>query len=190
MIGYLKGQIQSKTTERLILNVGNVGYELAVPFFELDRAKTGETKEYLVYTHVREDELSLFGFSSPADRQIFTHLISVSGIGPKLGIGIISQAGGAKKIVRAIQEADVEFFTSVKGLGKKGAQRLIVDLKSKLGGLKELEFDTEADYELVEALEGLGFSKKEIIGSIKGIKADLPLEEKLKLALKKSGSEK
>ncbi|GAG34403.1 unnamed protein product, partial [marine sediment metagenome] len=91
---------------------------------------------------------------------------------------------GAKNIVRAIQNADVNFFESIKGIGKKAAQRIIIDLKSKIGGLKDLEFETEVNRDLIEALKGLGFSKEEIKKSIKGIKKDLTIEEKIKAALK------
>lgn len=188
MIGYLKGKIQTKE-EGLIVNVGGVGYRVSVPLFVLDACRIGTEVELHVYTHVREDELALFGFVEAADRRMFASLLSVSGIGPKLGMAVISHSGGAMRIIRAIQEADVDFFTSVKGLGKKGAQRLIVDLKPKLGGLKELDFEAESDRELVEALEGLGFSKKEILVSVKGIKPELSLQEKIKLALKKSANE-
>ena len=187
MIGYLKGQVYSKEQESLVVLAGGVGYQVSVPFFVAEKLNLSDECELQIYTHVREDQLSLYGFLTPGDKKIFSSLMSVSGIGPKLALGIISQSGGAAKIISAVQAADVGFFTNIKGLGKKGAQRLIVDLKTKLGGLKELDFEPEFDRELVEALEGLGFSKKEIAGSVKGVDKDLSLEEKIKFALKKSG---
>ncbi len=187
MIGYLKGTVQVKQDEGLIVLVGGVGYAVCVPASVFDGCQIGETVELLVYTHVREDELALFGFAQSADRKMFVSLLGVSGIGPRLAMAVMSQSGGAFRVIRAIQEAEVDFFTSIKGLGKKGAQRLIVDLKPKVGGLKELDFESQADQELVEALEGLGFSKKEIVASVKDVSPDLSLEDKLRLALKKTG---
>jgi Holliday junction DNA helicase RuvA len=193
MIGFLKGTIQSKNANSLIIDVHGVGYQVFAPLFLIQELKLDNPIALFIYTHVREDELSLFGFSSQEEKQIFLHLISVSGIGPKLSLNILSAANGAKNIIKAIQNAQVDFFENIKGVGKKSAQRIIVDLKSKIGGLKELEFEAEADRDLVEALKGLGFSHEEIKKSIlnvnknlehKRIKKDLSLEEKIKLALK------
>lgn len=184
MISYLSGIIKSKEADSLTLLINGIGYQVFVPVFVWQKSKIGEKKELFIYTHVREDELCLFGFSNKEDKQTFLFLISVSGIGPKIGLTILSFSNGAKNIIKAIQNADVDFFESIKGLGKKSSQRIIVDLKSKIGGLKELEFETEADQDLIIALTGLGFTKEEVKKSIKGIKKDLPLEDKLKLALK------
>lgn len=185
MIGYLSGTIKFKESTGIIVDVNGVGYRVFVPTFVLDSCQLGQKKEFLVYTHVRDNELSLYGFLNLADKEMFTYLISVSGIGPKLALNIFSYAQGANRILRAIQEANVDFFSSVKGVGKKSSQRIIVDLKSKLGGLKELEFETEQDQDLLTALRGLGFSREEIKLATKGVKKDLSLEEKIRLALKK-----
>ena len=184
MIGYLSGTIKFKEEKSLIIDVKGVGYELHTPIFVLQECKEGEKKHFSIYMHVKENELTLFGFLNTEDKKIFLHLISVSGIGPKTGMTILSYANGAKNIIRGIQKADVNFFESIKGIGKKAAQRIIVDLKGKIGGLKDLEFETEADRDLIEALSGLGFSKEEIRKSIKGIDKDLDLEEKIRLALR------
>jgi len=186
VIGFLSGIIKFKEENSLILDVKNVGYEVRVPAFILEECKLDDKKDFFIYTHVKENELTLFGFLTPEDKKIFLYLISVSGVGPKTAMTILSYSNGAKNIIRAIQKADVEFFESIKGIGKKAAQRIIVDLKTKFAGLKELEFEDEQDRDLVEALKGLGFSLSEIKKSIKGIKKDLNLEEKIKLALKKN----
>jgi len=185
MIGYLSGTVKFKNPDSLIVEVGGIGYQVFVPLFIWQNHQIGQAEEFLIYTHIKEDAFSLYGFINPADKQMFVNLIAISGIGPKIALTIISHAHGANKIIRAIQEADVDYFTAIKGLGKKGAQRLIVDLKPKLGSLKELEFETEQDLDLLEALKGLGFSSPEIKKAIKGIKKDLPLEEKIRLALKR-----
>lgn len=186
MIGYLSGTIKSKEFDSLIVDVSGVGYKVFAPLFVWQNCQLNDKKEFLIHTYVREGEISLFGFLKPADKQMFVNLISVSGIGPKLALNIISYSRGSDNVTRAIQEADVDFFTSIKGLGKKSAQRVIVDLKPKIGGLKDLEFEKDIDQDLINALKGLGFSREEIKKSIKGIKENLPLEEKIRLALKKS----
>ena len=186
MIGYLKGKIQHKYPERLVIEVRGVGYLVAVPHFVWQRCPKGETKEFLIYTYVREDEISLFGFLSPAEKEIFVKMIGVSGIGPKLALAILSYARSAGRIIKAISQAEVDYFVQVKGLGKKSAQRLIVDLKPQVGSLEELDFEAEQDQDLLEALKGLGFGRDEIKKAVKGIKNDLPLEEKIRQALKKS----
>lgn len=185
MIGFLKGIIQFKEANTIIINVDNVGYQVAVPTFLIQDLKVRDKVSLFIYTHVREDDISLFGFSNQEEKQIFLELISVSGIGPKLALNILSFSNGAANIIKAIQKAKVEFFENIKGVGKKSAQRIIIDLKSKIGSLKELEFEAEIDRDLLDALKGLGFSQEEIKKAVKGIKKDLPLEKKLKLALKK-----
>jgi len=184
MIGYISGIIKFKEIDSLIIDVRGVGYELRVPSFVWEDAKLEQKKSFFIHTHVKEDELSLYAFTSPEDKQVFRYLISVSGIGPRSALNILSYANGGSNVVKAIQKADVDFFCSIKGLGKKSSQRIIVDLRAKIGGLKDLEFEAEADRDLIEALKGLGFSRNEIKKSIKGIKKNLSLEEKIKVALR------
>lgn len=185
MIGYLSGTIKFKGLNSLIVDVNGVGYRVLVPMFVLDDCQIAQKKEFMVYTHVRDDEISLYGFLNLADKEMFINLISVSGIGPKLALNVISYAQGASRVLRAIQEADVDFFGEVRGVGKKSSQRIIIDLKPKVGSLKELEFEAEQDQDLLSALRGLGFSKEEVKLATKGLKKDLSLEEKIRLALKK-----
>jgi len=185
MIGYISGKVLFKEENSLIIEAGGVGWEVSVPLFLWQNCRKDNEIDLHIYTHVREDEIKLFGFSARANKQIFLHLISVSGVGPKLALNILSQSKGSGVIVKAIEKADVEFFTSIKGLGKKGSQRIIVDLKSKIGGIVDLEFESEQDTDLFEALKGLGFSGEEIKKATKGIKKDLSLEEKIKMALRK-----
>lgn len=189
MIGFLSGQIKFKDSGSLILLAGPVGYRLLVPDFVWRRAEPGEKKDFFVYTHVRENEISLFGFEDEADKAIFIKLLSVSGVGPKSALAILSRAQGSARIIRAVQSADVDFFTEVKGLGKKSAQRVIIDLKSKLGSLKDLDLESKEDPDLVSALQGLGFSPPEIKQALKGLDQKLPLEEKLKIALRQAKEE-
>jgi len=185
MIGYLSGKILFKEENSVIVEAGGVGWEVYVPLFLWQNFTKDDEISLHIYTHVREDEIRLFGFSAKANKQVFLSLISVSGIGPKLALNVLSQSKGSGAIVKAIEKADVEFFSSIKGLGKKGSQRIIVDLKPKIGGIADLEFESEQDADLLEALKGLGFSGEEIKKATKGIKKELSLEEKIKKALKK-----
>lgn len=135
---------------------------------------------------MREDQLSLFGFLDQNSLDIFSLLLSVSGIGPKIALAIESVANPAK-IKSAIQAADVDFFTAIPGLGKKSAQRIIIDLKSKLGELKELDLAEKASHtEALDALKSLGLSAKEATKAIQKVKNkdQLSQEDIIRQALK------
>jgi len=186
MIGFLEGKILFKEKDSLILRSGGIGWQIFVPQFTWQRVKEEQQGSFFIYTYVREDEIKLYAFPTLEHKKIFKQLISVSGIGASLGLNIISFAKNPKKIIEAIQKADVDFFITIKGIGKKSSQRIIVDLKSKIGSLQELEFEGEKDQDLVNALKGLGFSQNEIKEAIKGIDKNLKLEEKIKKALKKN----
>lgn len=177
MIGLLEGRpldIQEKT---VILNVGGVGYELAVTAEArviCEHASTShETVLLRVHTHVREDQLSLFGFASLRERELFRLLISVSGIGPKSALDILSAPSG--EVIRALAEQDAAFLTSCPGIGKKTAERLVIELGDKVsawhlageshsspsfrrpGGLEENYAD------VIDALLRLGYDKRHIL---------------------------
>lgn len=184
MIAYLKGIVKDKENNYLILDVNNVGYKIYVPFFVLEKITAGQTYEFYIYTHVREDLLDLYGFTLKQDKDIYLNLISVSGVGPKTALNIISSSKGYPGITKAIQEADAEFFSNIKGIGKKTGQKIIIELKSKLGSIKELDLTTDIDEDLINALKKFGFTYPEIKKSLKGIDKNLSLEEKIMQALK------
>lgn len=185
MIGYLSGIIKNKNLTNLIIDVNGVGYQVNCPNYILNKIKVGQKKELYIYTHVKEEELSLFGFENNDDKDVFLMLLSVAGIGAKTAMMILSYSLGSQKIIQAIQNADVDYFDAIKGIGKKSSQRIIIDLKSKIGGLKELELQEYEDGELKQALQGLGFENEEIKKAMSGINHNLTLEEKIRLALKK-----
>jgi len=162
MISSLTGKIDRVFGDYVEIEVGGVGYLI---FVGKKNYQVDEEAKIYTYMAVSENEIALFGFENWDDVNLFKMLISVSGVGPKTGAQILA---GTKSdlIIKAIGDADVDFFQKIKGIGKKTAQRIIIDLKSKIGGLGELDLtkDDEKDFEndLVLSLKQLGFDKKEI----------------------------
>lgn len=190
MIGFLSGTIIRITPQFLILNVSGVGYKVLVPSSVLTKAVLSQPLELHVYTHVREDSLELFGFSDPQDLTLFEYLISVNGVGCKTALGIFS-VGSRSSIIQAISTADTGFFMGVPRLGKKNAQKIIIELKNKIGATTELDLQEESGREVEEAvlaLQGFGYTQREAQAAIQAIKGQgVTTEEKIKLALKYLG---
>jgi holliday junction DNA helicase RuvA len=184
MIGYLRG-IPRIISDRLILDVNGVGYMVNVSLSVMSRVHTEEIMELYTHTHVREEDLSLYGFSSPTELQIFEQLLSVTGVGPKTALHIADK--GLAQITAAVQEADVAFFTQVPRVGKKLGQKIIIDLRSKLGSLKELDLKPESQKysDIVSALESLGYSTNDIHQTLQHLDIEhLSLQEAIKAAMK------
>ena len=190
MIGTLKGTIEYREDPYLIVDVNGVGYRVLVSASVLSKInRIGESLKLYTHTHVREDLLELYGFGEPQDLKLFQYLISVSGIGCKTALAIYS-VGGRKEIIQAIVENDVTFFTSVPRLGKKNAQKIIIELKNKLGGEGDIDLsqDGSETQEVISALKNFGFTPLEARGAIKALKgAGETVGEKVRLALKYLG---
>ncbi|MBF8250344.1 MAG: Holliday junction helicase subunit RuvA [Candidatus Levybacteria bacterium] len=190
MIGHLTGEVFYKESNSLILDVQGVGYKVLGSRDVLAKAHKGSPLELFIYTHVREDNISLFGFLEAQDLKLFENLIGVSGIGPKTAMNIFSQ-GNRSQIVSAIVKADTSFFKAVPRLGQKNAQKIIIELKSKFGSIVDLDLsgdDLSGNEEAVAALKGFGFTNKEIYEAIKNVKKDgQKVTETIKLALKYLG---
>ena len=190
MIGSLKGKVDLKSGTTIIIDVHGVGYKAQVSSEVLNKAIVGQEIKIYTYTHVREDVLDLFGFSSAEDLKLFEQIIGISGIGPRTALNIFS-IGTRDGISEAIIKGDVEFFTQVPRLGRKNAQKLIIELKGKLGSLEDLDLSAEADgqsNEIITALKSFGFSVGEAREAIKNIdKKVQTIEEKVRLALKYLG---
>ena len=187
MISYLTGKPLVKS-EELILITGGVGYGVKVTNEILSQASGQETVSLHIYTHVKEDALELFGFSTPNEKELFKLLISVSGVGPTTALAILNK--GSQQIITAIQNADVSFFTSVKRVGKKAGQKIIIELKSKLGGIKDLDLTplSQLQSDIFDALVGMGFNDSHVTQTIKEIDIqDLPLDKAMQLAIKALG---
>lgn len=183
MISSLKGKIEKISGGNLEIEIGGVGYLVFAPSLVKNLTdKIGQEVKIYTFMSVSENDISLFGFENWDEVNIFKMLISVSGVGPKTGAQILADTK-SDLIIKAIGDANVDFFQKIKGIGKKTAQRIIIDLKSKIGGLGELDLasDTEKNQdELWMSLKQLGFDKKEIEKVTKKLPNNLiTIEEKL-----------
>src|SRR3990167_8490793 len=133
MIGYLNGNVIVRDDPSLIVDVNGVGYRVLASSDVLASARVGSTLKVFTYTHVREDILELYGFLKYSDLKLFESLIGVSGVGPKTAIGIFA-IGSSEQILQAITDADTSFFSRVPRLGSKNAQKIIIELRGKVGG--------------------------------------------------------
>ena len=171
MIRLLTGTIHTVFTEEVIIDVHGVGYAVWVtPSAARDlQVQSGQVTSLHIYTHVKEDALQLFGFRSSSERELFVHLLSVSGIGPKTALSVLDK--GAEGIAQAIRTSDVGFFSGVPRLGKKSAQKIIVELQPKLGKLQELDLSPETPVasDVREALVGMGYPEslvRDVLGQL------------------------
>ncbi|HEX7998333.1 MAG TPA: Holliday junction branch migration protein RuvA [Pyrinomonadaceae bacterium] len=143
MIAHLSGTLLVKQTNTVIVDVGGIGYEVTIPlstFYDLE--DTGKSVQLRVYTHVREDALQLYGFKTARERELFQRLISVSGIGPKLGITMLSGMS-ADEIIASIRTNNLARLTSIPGVGKKTAERLVIELRDKIAALSSPALEEE-----------------------------------------------
>jgi holliday junction DNA helicase RuvA len=192
----LRGKVWEIQSEKLILDVQGVGYQIATPYGFLGKCRAGQ--EVTVYTHVilREEELALYGFSSMAEKELFLQMLSVSGIGPKAALSILSTLGSAQT-ESAIAGENLTLLTKVPGIGKKTAQRLILELKEKFKG-KAMPASESSDSnmtqtqefvhsEAMETLLALGFSQEEAKKALLTLQESgqvLSVEEQVRLALR------
>ncbi len=186
MIARLRGQPVGRGAEGLILDVNGVGYLVHATPRALAKADGAElTVE--TYLHVREDALSLYGFADAEERELFIHLLSVSGIGPKVALAIVS-GSAPSELKRAIAREDTARFQAIPGIGKKTAQRVVLELKEKLAGSDYVSVSEKdgGDAHLVarEALVELGYSLVEAEQALAQIDPELPPEERVRQALK------
>jgi Holliday junction DNA helicase RuvA len=143
MIAHLSGILLSKQATSVILDVGGVGYEVTIPistFYELE--EPGSKVQLRIYTHVREDALQLYGFKTARERELFLRLISVSGIGPKLGITLLSGMS-ADEMIASIRTNNLARLTLIPGVGRKTAERLVMELRDKIAMLSSPELEEE-----------------------------------------------
>jgi len=195
MIGFLNGTLAHKSPTRVVLDVNGVGYELLIPVSTFDKLPgTGSAVKLLTYLHVREDILQLFGFHSGKEKEMFLNLLSVSGIGPKLALGVLSGIS-VDELAMQIANEDVAGLTRLQGVGKKTAQRLVMELKDKFGELPSMtrvvapaiDVSNSTHQEAILALVSLGFTKasaQKTLSAIIAKEPDLPVDELIRRALK------
>lgn len=197
MIALLQGEIAYKSIDHIILDVNGVGYRLLIPLSSYYSLPDKGEARLFVHTHVRDDALLLFGFLTTEEKEMFSILISVSGVGPKLAINILSHIP-AKELTVAIAGGDINRLSSLPGIGKKTAERLVLELKDKVPQVVAGEVDDatvtipkrDSLEDLISALVNLGYKEnlaKKAVESLE-LSPDVTFENALKSALKLVGS--
>ena len=197
LIAYLEGKLIEKNPTHLVLEVNGVGYSINIPLSSYASVgEVGQSVKVLTHQYVREDELKLYGFASRQEKGLFELLISVNGVGPRVALGILSSIPVAD-FQRSVLGEDLDVLTHISGVGKKTAQRLIVELKEKLGkvdlgvekviGVKD-KIGAPVEEEAILALVSLGYNKLDARKAVQKVdsesKESLPIEELIKRALK------
>ena len=193
MISSINGSVKSTSINSLVVEVGGVGLLLQVPIRIAAKMQVGERVSFHTYLIVREDALTLYGFTEIVDRDFFELLLSVTGIGPKVAQSILANSD-AVSIANAIITSNLKSLEAVPGLGKKGAQRLVLELKDKAAAFASGKSgsDLTISNQVENALQGLGYSNKEAIAMLNQVMKDEKIEglsvgQVLKLALKSGG---
>lgn len=190
MIGSIRGKVILKDGLHLIVEASGVGYRVLVSEKVWNKVYLGDGAFLFIYSHIRDDAFDLFGFLEIADLKLFENLISVSGVGPKTAMSIFSFLS-RDEIINGVLKGDVDIFIGIPRLGKKNAQKIIIELKSKFKDNSSFDLnglDSGVNDEVFTALKGFGFSHKEITDALKNIDSKAQTsEEKIKLALKALG---
>lgn len=191
MIATLTGKVAEKISDTVVIDVAGVGYGVLVTTEDYGLLTTGNTVKVYVYEHIREVAHDLFGFVNLDTKQLFEQLLGVNGVGPKMALSVLS-IGTANEVRIAIAGGDVKFIQKANGVGKRVAERIVVDLKDKVGlagvdlsstGMLQSENLLRQD-EAVEALVALGYSPQDAATALAKVPADLPLEDRIKQALR------
>jgi holliday junction DNA helicase RuvA len=187
MIARLRGRPAGRTNDGLVLDVNGVGYLVAATPSALRRASAGSELTVETYLHVREDALQLYGFADAEERELFVHLLTVSGIGPKVALAVVSGSPPGE-LRKAIVLGDHARFQAIPGIGKKTAERIVLELREKLGsvsdaGLAALD-DTPGHLMARDALVELGYTLIDAERALAEVDPELPPEERVKLALR------
>ena len=191
MIAHVFGKVTEKFNGSLVIDVHGVGYEVSVATNDFDAVILDQEVKFYTYHHVREQSEELFGFSSLAAKKLFEMLITVQGVGPKAALSILS-LGDAEQVRNAIANADSGFVQKATGVGKKTAERVVVDLSDKVGlpthyGRTETPLQTELNTsdEALEALMALGYTLADATKALENVDVNLPTSQRVTEALKK-----
>lgn len=191
MIAHVAGTVAEKFDNAVIVDVHGVGYEVQTALGDYERSLLGEEVKFYTYHHIREQSQDLYGFSSLAAKKLFELLITVQGVGPKAALAILS-LGESENVRNAIANEDVAFVTKASGVGKKTAERVVVDLKDKVGMPLRYDNNTITGQSMVlshtdealEALMALGYSLNDATKALEGVSTDLSTAERVTQALK------
>jgi len=184
MIGKLKGIVDYFGMNYLVLNVNDVGYKVFCNEMTIGKASSSKILELFIYTNVKEDQLNLIGFETQGELELFELLVSVSGVGPKAALNILNIAS-PDVIKTAIVNQDSNILTQVSGIGKKTAERLILELQNKVKDFSVASQETARyDQDVIEALVAMGYNISESREAAQGVKDVVDVSDKIKLALK------
>jgi Holliday junction DNA helicase RuvA len=183
MIASLRGKVVARTLDGVVLDVNGVGYRIQTTLRALRKAQGGEEVTLDTYLHVREDALQLYGFAEPVERELFEHFLSVSGVGPKVALAILSGSTPAD-LRRAIALEDITRFVAIPGIGKKTAERVVLELKEKIGIIETPAEAPELELMARDALVELGYSLLEAERALATTDPDAEPEERVKQALR------
>ena len=191
MIAHVFGKVAEKFNGSLVIDVHGVGYEVSVATTDFDAVILDQEVKFYTYHHVREQSEELFGFSSLAAKKLFEMLITVQGVGPKAALAILS-LGDAEQVRNAIANADSSFVQKATGVGKKTAERVVVDLSDKVGlpthyGQTEtpLQIELNTSDEALEALMALGYTLADATKALENVDVNLPTSQRVTEALKR-----
>ena len=187
MISRLRGKAVASTPEGLVLDVGGVGYLVAATPSAMRKASGAEEVVVETYMHVREDTLQLYGFADREERELFVQLLTVNGVGPKVALAIVSGSPAAE-LRRAIVLEDIARFMAIPGIGKKTAERIVLELKEKLGAGVPEAMAPPSDSHVVarDALVELGYTMVDAERALADTDPDAPAEERVRMALKRA----
>jgi len=191
MISYLEGIVKFKYTKNIcVFTNSGVGYEVQIDKNKIDSLSIGDNISLYIYSHIKEDAFDLYGFIDIADKLMFEQLTSISGIGPKSALQILNLSGTQILYENVIQN-NTNYLTQISGIGKKVAEKIVLELKDKLpkiafdfNNVKEMNENIGQNIDVFEALKSMGYSPKEAKNAINNIPDDLNLSEKIKFALK------
>jgi Holliday junction DNA helicase RuvA len=183
VIASLRGRVVGRRLDGVVLDVNGVGYLVQTTMRALRKAHGGEEVTLDTYLHVREDALQLYGFAEPAERELFELLLSVSGVGPKVALAILS-GSTPSDLRRAIALEDTTRFLAIPGIGKKTAQRVVLELKEKLGSVEQIGEAPGQELVARDALVELGYSLPEAERALAATDPALPPEERVRQALR------
>jgi Holliday junction DNA helicase RuvA len=189
MIAVLSGRISEKIGDLVVINCGGVGYGVAVTFEDFGALNSGEEAKLYIYEHIRENTHDLFGFRNLPTKLLFEQLLSVNGVGPKMALAIMSLANSSQ-VRQAIASGDTKFISQAGGVGKRVAERVVVDLKDKVGLTSDenatdfLTITANPSDEALQGLVALGYSVHDAAEALKNVDENLPAADRIKQALK------
>jgi Holliday junction DNA helicase RuvA len=189
MIATLEGKISQKIGDLIVIECGGVGYGLFVTFEDFGGLNSGDNIKLFIYEHIRENAHDLFGFRNLETKYLFEQLLSVNGVGPKMALAILSVASSSH-VRQAIAAGDIKFISQATGVGKRVAERVVVDLKDKVGLASDknatdfLTTSADPSDEALQGLVALGYSVQDAAEALKNVDEKLPAAERIKAALK------